>query len=297
MSIAVSCVVDDAPRFHRQALRFAASLAAVDREGVLTVIVHHVGRLPPEVRQALVRRGVLLREVVSFGSGPAAYCNKLQQFESLLELGARRLVLCDADLFFLESPRALFEGDAVAAHVVDRANPGDAMLARLLGGAGFDAEPLDTQPRFEPDALTHRLNCNGGLYAMRREHLQVLAPAWRRRATACLGQPALLGDKLMHADQLGFMLAMLETRLPFAPLPDGANYPTHFSPGTYTAVPERLSSLHYHQRVRPDDSLSVTGNIALDAWIAIANGILRAEGVAGEAHATRRDVAQAATTE
>ncbi|WP_242110310.1 hypothetical protein [Luteimonas aquatica] len=273
-SIAISCVIDEDFKYHRQARSFIASLAALDHARDLKKIVHHTGPLQPEFSAWLSGQGVTTRQVARYGDGPAAYCNKLQQFESLLQTGASHLILCDADIVFLSSPRALVREGHVRARIVDGPNPDAAMLRRLLDAAGFRDEPCSAQPGFQPGARTHRLNCNGGMYVLERKQLSELSPAWRRWSAYCLSRQDILRDKILHADQLGFMLAMLETGLPFAELPCHANFPTHFDPARYADVPETFSSLHYHGNVDGDGRLGCVGIPGIDAAIRKANAAL-----------------------
>ncbi|MDN5936211.1 MAG: hypothetical protein L0H75_08550 [Nitrosospira sp.] len=199
----------------------------------------------------------------------------MQQFDHLLELGASHMILCDADLVFLSSPASLVGKPGVSAHTVDKPNPGHDLLRRLLDAAGFKDEPLSAPTRFQPEGTTHRLNCNGGLYALDRASLQTLAPAWKRWSAYCLSRAAILGPKLMHSDQLGFMLGMLETGLAFARLPEHANFPTHFPAWNYAQTPDAISSLHYHNNVLDDGRLGPTGNPVIDRWIDQANRMLQ----------------------
>lgn len=273
MSIAVSCVVDQPPKFHRQVMRFIASLDAVDPTRKMARVVHHVGALPRSLQTWLHSRDVQLREVAGYGTGDAVYCNKLQQFEHLLELGVEQLIMCDADLVFLSSPECL-PGSGVSAHTVDKPNPRPDALRHLLDEAGFAGEPLSACARFQPDGVTHRFNCNGGLYALDHENLRLLAPAWKRWAAYCLSRDDILGAQLKHADQLGFMLAMLETGLSLTPLPEHANFPTHFPANVYADVPAMISSLHYHGNVLDDGRLGTVGHPIIDRWIGQANRIL-----------------------
>ena len=89
-------------------------------------------------------------------------------------------------------------------------------------------------------------------------------------------QATLLQAKVIHADQLGFMLAMIESGIPFAPLPTAANFPTHL--GRLAQYDERCSeitALHYHDRLDIHGSLLLTGNAAIDRSIHLANSRLR----------------------
>ncbi len=269
-SIAISCLIDRDPRFHRQLRRFVASLLLTGAGADLRLIIHHIGPRPTTAYDLPFQGDIRYQRVAPFGDGPAVYCNKLQQLENLIDLESEHVVLCDADLFFLSTPGHLTGSGRVQGRVVDRENPGGRPLRQLLDAAGFLHEPLEIDTGFGP-TRTHRLNCNGGLYVMDHAQLRVLAPAWIRWSRFCLGRADILGNKTLHADQLGFMLAMLETQLPFVALPAGANFPTHLPPSAYAAVPNRLSSLHYHRNVLEDGRLRPVGVDWIDRWINVAN--------------------------
>lgn len=274
----MSCVIDCHPKYHHQVVRLISSLLAADPERRVKKVVHYIAPLPTALARWLAEHEVMLQEVPSYGVGPAAYCNKLQQFELLLSLQATYLILCDADLFFLSSPELLIQPDKICARVVDRPNPEPEVLRSLLQAAGFCDEMMTAHPTFLQRSITHRMNCNGGLYVIGREQLKVLAPAWRSWAAFCLAREDILKHKLMHSDQLGFMLGMLETGMPLTPLPGHANFPTHLPADCYVQVPRHISSLHYHGNVLDDGRLGSTGVAAVDLWIDEANEIVRAGG-------------------
>lgn len=261
-------------------MRLISSLLAADPEQRIKKIVHYIAPLPAALAHWLAEHEVVLQEVPSYGAGPAAYCNKLQQFDLLLSLQVPYLIMCDADLFFLSSPESLIQPDNICARVVDRPNPEPEVLQSLLQAAGFGNEVMTARPSFLQRSITHRMNCNGGLYVIGREQLKVLAPAWRSWAAFCLARADILKNKLMHSDQLGFMLAMLETGMSLAPLPEHANFPTHLPADCYVDVPRHLSSLHYHGNVLNDGRLGSTGVAAVDLWIDEANEIVRTSGSA-----------------
>lgn len=270
----LSCFVDDEPRFHAQAMRWIASAAAC-RTAATDLVIHHASELPRPLKQRAEVEDVRLVRVERFGDGPAAYCNKLQQFDALLSSGHPYVILSDVDLWFLSDPAELCVPDRVRARVVDKQNPPEDVLISLLRSAGFEGEHADVAPMFEPESRTHRFNCNGGLYLLPRASLQRLAAPWRSWSSYCLSRADLLGSYLLHSDQLGFMLAVLESGIEIAPLPAGANLPTHLPASDYPATPVHALSLHYHDRIDESGHLCATGCEWLDRVLAQVNGSLR----------------------
>lgn len=273
-STVLSCVVDRQPRFYLQALNWMTGLrAVVDRSARLEI--HHVGQIPNWFARLAEKFEARVSRIEPFGEGPARYCNKLQQLERLSDLDSDIFILSDADILFLSSPSEWFQTDAVRAKIVDRANPPGDILQSLLDQAGFSSQSLNCSPEFDPNSRTHRLNCNGGLYILNKDHLKKLCDPWKKWARYCLGQGELLGPKLYHADQLGFMLAMLELELPFEPLPAEANFPAHYGPSRYDGrTIDSISTLHYHGRVDREGLLLTTGAPEVDAYIKMANHVL-----------------------
>ena len=134
MSLILSCVVDRAPKFLTQAVTLLTSLRAAgfvaDAEN--RILVHVVDQPADDPRFDPLRRlGAEIRPVAAFGEGPAAWSNKLRQFETPEIRAARRVILCDADLLVLADPRGFFDEAPVRAKIVDRANPPAPLLAQL----------------------------------------------------------------------------------------------------------------------------------------------------------------------
>lgn len=271
----VTCVVDSKPEFYQQCAVWLESLNAVDPDHRLIPIVFHVGAAPASLVTKAAQHGAEIVEVAAFGDGAARYCNKLQQHAWLVENTEGPIVLTDVDLFCLQSPADLVRPGMVRAKIVDIPNPDEAALEELLRLSGLPPQALDAAPSLTPGRRTHRLNCNGGLYVLDREMLARLWRPWRKWALFCLERTELLGRYHVHADQLGFMLAMIETGLPFDPLPMAANFPTHFSPRIYEGLGAvRPLCLHYHRRQDASGRLLPTGAEAVDAAIARANAVL-----------------------
>ena len=243
----ISCVVDNKRKFHDQAWIWGTTLRRAAPAGSIDPVIHHIGSPPLAFRDKMERLEIPIVEIRAFGSGPAVYCNKLQQLAPLLARPHDHVILCDADLAFLDSPTSLIEGERVRAKIVDHPNPPPELLLGLLSKFGFTGEPVDAIPSCAPGGRTHRLNANGGLYIIPGAYLPRLSESWRRYAVACLDQAEFLGQWTMHADQLGFMLAMLELKLPFSPLPTTANFPTHLGGRSYDPVQNVTPTiLHYH---------------------------------------------------
>ncbi len=280
--ILVSCVVDNHPKFALQAWIWLCTLHKASG-GLLRPQIFHIGSPPDGLVKTAAHFQARIDVIEPFGTGPAVYCNKLQQIYPLLDRNIPYYIFSDTDLAFLRDPANLCLPDQTRAKPVDCPNPRADVLRKLLQRAGFGAEDL-TQPVefYSKGQNTHRLNCNGGLYGLPRSHLQKLAEPWHRWARFCLQQGDLLGGALLHSDQLSFLLAMLETGCAFTPLSTEENFPMHFAPGQYR---DRswgpLSGVHYHWKLNQQGYLEPIGNQALDGAVSAINQILASQKAAG----------------
>lgn len=264
--------MDNAPKYRQQTLTWMLSLKACGALETLQPIVHYVGPQPSDVLDQLEGLGATVLEVEPFGSGPAAYCNKLQQLPTFMNSAYDEIILSDADIAFVKDPAELLGQATVRAKIVDKPNPGESVLSELLERAGFRDAEIAAHPDFAPEHRTHKFNCNGGMYVLPGYLVGQINSRWRHWSSFCLAQDDLLGSKTLHSDQLGFMLSMIELKLPFSPLPVGANYPTHFSAEHYPHdLAEPIIALHYHSRLDEQGRLLATGNIAIDGAVHAVN--------------------------
>jgi 2-polyprenyl-3-methyl-5-hydroxy-6-metoxy-1,4-benzoquinol methylase len=247
--IVVSCVMDDKPKFHMQTWNWLLSLHACGAIGRVKPVIHFLGTPPDEFLGILKSAGAELCKIESFHSGTreTAFCNKLQQLVSPALQQAEYVILSDADIVFVEPPDTFISGEHVRAKVVDVDNPDEQKLRALLHQTCFKDTEIDTPPDFRAGRRTHRFNCNGGLYILPKSAFQMIAEPWKKWALFCLQQEEILGRSLHHSDQLGFMLAMLETNLPFLPLTSRENFPLHHTTNQYQDIPEQsVAAFHYH---------------------------------------------------
>jgi hypothetical protein len=290
----VSFVVDQDARFQTQAWLLLHNLEKLGTAERAQILLNHCGPLSSELREKAETCGALIKEIPRYGDGPAAYCNKLQQFDNVINSGATHAVLCDTDIGFLIDPcaiatRGATQPDAIRAKPVDKSNPPEAAFRAILDLAGFPQTPLDYLPEFfspvphnivkmtgsaQPD-MTHKFNCNGGLYCIPVQLLRQLAPVWRRWAEFCLGQSDLLGRSAIHSDQMSFALAMQELQLPFDPLESDMNFPLHFAPNAYHAHSSNTPQvLHYHREMEPNGALIVPEVAGLSASVRLFNSLV-----------------------
>lgn len=255
----ISFVVDEAPLFQVQAWLLLHNLSKHINPDDTQIILNYCGTIDPLLRRKAHEAGGNICEVARYGEGPAAYCNKLQQFDNVMASGAQYVVMCDSDIGFMVDPCTLVRADMVQAKPVDLCNPPSEMLSHIFDLAGFPNARFDTQPEFQAEELrdrTHRFNCNGGLYILPVEMLRRMAPVWRRYAELCLTQQEVLGRAAVHCDQISFALALEELALPFNPLEARHNFPLHFAKSSYAHHGHlRPEVLHYHRKMGPHGTI------------------------------------------
>lgn len=270
-----SCFADDTPRFRLQALQWIWTILDSGTARPEEIVVHLADGRNAGFLHALAHLGVKIRRVSRFGTGDAAYCNKLQQLQTPDFRDVDVVVLCDTDLAFAGDIRPWVTPDAVSARIVDLPNPPLERLERLYARTCLPASPKIVPTAFSPDS-TFQTNCNGGLYFVPSRWLDSLAYAWIKWARMALDQGDILGMFQKHADQIGFCFAMLDLGLPFQPLPGRLNFPIHLPLDSlsYEDYADPLV-LHYHWRTDASGFLLPTGALRVDAAIERVNDMLR----------------------
>ena len=265
-----SCVVDDHPRFHLDALRWFAALTIIAGVDPADLLIHVVGSATSDALDYLANHGVRVVSIEKFDSR-SPHCNKIS--------GARRLavdgvdgwaVLCDTDVAVLEDPRTLDTPiRSVASKPVDDPNPPLEVLDGVFKASGLELPELVPLP-WDPDQSTVAGNGNGGLYLIPGPLLSTVANAWEYWARWLLDRPHLLDGWAVHVDQVAMALALAAEGIDPASLDVRWNTPVH--------VPERIppdvsepAVVHYHQRVDPTGQIRLTGSAPIDARITAAN--------------------------
>jgi len=256
--IAISCIVDDDPKFLMQGWNWLCSLHRLGTPARADLFVHYVetieaGRLAPFERMA-----AKLVPIKPFGEGPAAYCNKIRQLDTEALYDADWVILSDADMAFLACPTALASGAAIRGKLVDRPNPPEPVWRGLLARAGF-SEPPACGIELNPGTPTFATNLNGGLYVIPRAYLADLRRLWPKWSRFCLDQGNLLGRRLHHSDQLGFGLALLEMNAPVDHLRIHDNFPIHLTKQLDGVAPGPIRAVHYHSEMDDHGLLKRTG--------------------------------------
>jgi 2-polyprenyl-3-methyl-5-hydroxy-6-metoxy-1,4-benzoquinol methylase len=265
-----TCVVDEHPRFHLDALRWFASLTEVAGVAPSDLVVHVIGEDDSDVLNFLRNAGAVVRGVDRFDAR-SPHCNKISGALRLAQEPLDGLVvLCDTDIAVMEDPRRLdVAPGAMAAKVVDAPVPPLEVLQRVFTASGLPTPATIALP-WGPGDHTLSGNSNGGLYLVPGPLLGRVANAWAEWAGWLLNRIELLEDWRVHVDQVAMALATAAEGIVNEPLAVQWNTPTH-DPTRIPDDPPVPYVVHYHQQVDRRGLIAATGHAPIDRRLAEAN--------------------------
>lgn len=272
-----SCVVDADDRFHRDALRWWATLRHVVGVEPHDVVVQAVGGCSSDVLDYLGQCGASIVEVDPFDRR-SPHCNKIS---GALRLGALEsvngtVVLTDTDVVVLEDPRGLLaDPNAVASRIVGGPFPPLHTLESLFEAAHVALPDLVPLERY-PGEVTVAGNGNGGLYLVAGKAVRQLGESWARWARWLLDRRGLLGDGAVHVDQVAMALALAEGGLRPQLLHLRWNFPSQNRRRIGADAPAP-AVIHYHRAVEDGGVLTLTGVSSVDTQIEVANAAIARE--------------------
>ena len=261
-----SCVIDEHPRFHLEALRWFVALTTIAGVDPWDLVVHVVGADTSDVLAHLRSRGVTVRSIDPFDPR-SPHCNKVAGALKLAEEQTDGLVvLCDADIAVLEDPRTLVLAPAsIGGKVVDTPVPPLEVLHRIFEVAAVPV-PQTTALPWGEDQATVVGNSNGGLYLIPAPMLPGLASAWEKWARWLLHHRDLLLDWTFHLDQVAMALALSAEGIGSEQLDVRWNTPIH-DLSRIPPDPPSPAVIHYHQEIDLEGRLRTTGFPSIDRQI------------------------------
>lgn len=270
--INVSCVVDRDPKFAMQAWNWLLSLRASGTRAKPFICCVD-GALTAGQKERFASLGAYVTPIASFGTGLAAYCNKIEQLRNHHVVDCDWLILSDADVCFLGKLEGLLSGASFRAKPVDLSSPSRADLEFWMREAGinwFGDGPVDLQD----DAVTLRNNFNGGLYVIHRSLFGDLERIWREWAAKLLARAPEGKSWVFHADQIAMAIAIDRLGVEVDLLPRSWNYPSHLIERGLSLEACDVNALHYHQRMDDHGLPALTGVAWLDERIGALRSVL-----------------------
>ena len=265
-----SCVVDEHPRFHLEALRWFVSLTTIAGVDPRDLRVHVVGSDASDALVHLRSCGVTVRRIDPFDPR-SPHCNKVAGAMRLAEEQVEGVVvLCDTDVAILEDPRTLVvPPGSIGGKVVDSPVPPLDVILDIFAAAEVPA-PQSIPLPWGAGQTTIVGNFNGGLYLIPAPLLPVVAPAWEAWARWLLGHRELLLDWAFHLDQVAMALALAAEGIGSEQLEVRWNTPIH-DLTRIPADPPAPAIIHYHQQVDPQGRILSTGFSSIDQQIERVN--------------------------
>jgi 2-polyprenyl-3-methyl-5-hydroxy-6-metoxy-1,4-benzoquinol methylase len=265
-----TCVVDEQPRFHLEALRWYACLTELAGVDPHDLVVQVVGGSFSDALDFVKAQGVTVRRIERFDER-SPHCNKISGALRLAEDRPEGLVaLCDADIAVLEDPRRLdLPHGCIAGKTVDAPLPPLDIVIDIFDAAGVTIPPTVALP-WGPDQWTVSGNNNGGLYLVPGPLLPRVSSAWATWASWLLDRAELLEEWSVYVDQVAMALGLASEAIGSHPLEVRWNTPTH----DLTRIPAEPSVpavLHYHQQVDRYGRIRPVGKPPIDGRIAQAN--------------------------
>lgn len=248
---AFSCVVDEDTKFLVQLNVWLATLTENAGVKPADIFVHLVYD-DPKLSERLEALGVNCATVAKFGD--RKYCNKISQLDTEALREYEYVVLCDADLAFIEDPRPHIPELkwAVAGCPVDFPNPPWDTIRAVAEDVGiqntsFSAKTIEGFP-------TLSSNLNGGLYVLPGSMVSQFRSEWRRLALEMLANEDCmqrLGEPYeKHVDQLSFAFSCMSLGAAVVHLPRSMNFPLHLNRALYQTIslPSEPLICHVHDQ-------------------------------------------------
>ena len=249
MKIKFSCVVDQNPKFGRQAFVWALTLLVYGGAETESLVIHTVGNYTGEYRKIFEDWGIEIRVVKAFDvRHPNS--NKLAQLESEALNSADYAVLCDCDISFSQDIHSWINGSSIRARIASYNGLPQAAWEELFQSAGLTL-PSGSMAALLNGAETLPSYCNGGIYIMPRAMLQALKEVWPRWTRWLLDHDSLINPFQAYADQISFAMSCAELDTSIDHLPLELNYDGVAKSRTLHRVIHRSEIdplvLHYHQ--------------------------------------------------
>jgi hypothetical protein len=276
MKVRFSCVIDQHPRFGRQAFVLASSLLTYGGGETDSLVIHTVGEYNGEYKKVFEAWGIETQVVKAFDSRHPN-SNKLAQLESQALHSADYVVLLDCDIAFCGDISAWIRGASIRARTASSGGLPPQRWVKVLTAAGL---PL---PEAWVESVLTKANTlpsyvNGGLYVMPQRLFQQLREVWPRWNRWLLESQELIKPYGEFTDQISFAMSCQELGLTIDQLPLDLNFDTVYVPQWLGTVPGRADILpmvlHYHRFSR-EGLLRLTKVPSINPQVRKINNLIR----------------------
>jgi hypothetical protein len=199
MNVKFSCVVDQHPKFGRQAIVWASSLLIYGGAEVDSLVIHTVGEYDSEYKAIFHNWGIETQVVQGFDQRHPN-SNKLAQLETNSLHNADFVILCDCDVAFCSAVSSWVSGEAIRARIGSYAGLPSSRWGQLFCSAELPL-PIARANALLDEAETLPSYCNGGLYIIPQNLFQRLRVVWPKWDRWLLDQPvrSICGsDRICH---------------------------------------------------------------------------------------------------
>lgn len=271
-----SCVVDQHPRFGRQAFVWALSLLTYGGAETDSLVIHTVGEYRGEYRKIFDDWGIETRVVTAFDlRHPNS--NKLAQLESEALQSTDYAVLCDCDIAFCGDISGWIAGESIRARVASSAGLKAYQWVKVFGAANL-AVPAIWGEAVLTRAIAPASYVNGGFYVIPRLQLLQLREVWPRWNQWLLDRSQLIHPYSEFTDQISFAMSCQELGLTVDQLPLELNLDTVYLPDALkigsTEPDFQPLVLHYH-RLNKQGYVRSTNVRCVDRQVRRTNDLIR----------------------
>jgi hypothetical protein len=276
MKIRFSCVVDQDPKFGRQAFVWALSLLIYGSAETDSLVIHTVGEYCGEYRKIFDDWGIETRVVTAFDlRHPNS--NKLAQLESEALQSADYAVLCDCDIAFCGDISGWIAGESIRARVASSGGLKAYQWVKVFNAANLPV-PAAWGEAVVTRATTPASYVNGGFYVVPRLLFLQLREIWPRWNRWLLDRSQLIQPYSEFTDQISFVLSCQELGLAVDHLPVELNLDTVYLPAALNGGPTESGTrplvLHYH-RLNKRGYVRPTNVPCIDRQVRRTNDLIR----------------------
>ncbi|HEX7808059.1 MAG TPA: hypothetical protein VF608_05035, partial [Thermoanaerobaculia bacterium] len=284
--VVVGLLTENTPRMLAQAVRLLRSIRWFGGElAKARIVVCGVGELEANARATIESLGAEVRVVGRFHpANPTA--NRHSLIAALLDEPERVMFLLDCDTIVVRDPLPDLNGVAFEAKIAPTPTVSDEVFERLFAHFNLPKPERVHLARFSQTLMVPYFNA--GVFAIPIALARTLAPSWRKFNQILADNPDLAAPCQRHMHQASLTLALIETGIPYAELPETLNYQVNAQqleppPGFAEADP---AIIHYHHLVDDDGLLLPVPYPRAQERIDLFHARLRAEGLVQEHRAT-----------